>query len=218
MRSEAGAKADVFQPISAARMEGFVAFGSAFGLIALLELGDKTQLLTISLATRQPWAAVLAGAAIGLVTATAVGATIGGLMAAALTSWLTLIRVVGGLVFIALGAWTFIKEIRHDEPEAAPEAAEATHRSAFLQSAALLFLAEFGDKTQLAVIILAASYAAPVSVFAGAGLAETVIAGTSVVIGTNLSRFLTKRWIGLVSSSLFLAAGVLLVLDALVLA
>ena len=78
--------------------------------------------------------------------------------------------------------------------------------------------AEFGDKTQLAVIILAASYAAPASVFAGAGLAETVIAVTSVVIGTNLSRFLTKRWIGLVSSSLFLAAGVLLVLDALVLA
>jgi putative Ca2+/H+ antiporter (TMEM165/GDT1 family) len=198
-------------------MESLVAFGTAFGLVALLELGDKTQLLTISLATRRPWAAVLAGAATGLVAATAVGATIGGFLAATLTGWLTLIRVAGGLVFIALGVWTIIKEIRPNEAAAAPEAAPASHRSAFLQSAALLFVAEFGDKTQLAVIILAASYAAPVSVFVGAGLAETVIAITSVIIGTNLSRFLTKRWLGLVSSSLFLAAGVVLILDALVL-
>ena len=179
-------------------MEGLVAFGTAFGLIAILELGDKTQLLTISLATRHPWAAVLAGAAVGLVAATAVGATIGGLMAAALTNSLTLIRVAGGLVFIALGTWTIIREIRHGAPQGAPETAQATHQSAFLQSAALLFVAEFGDKTQIAVIILAATYAAPVSVFAGAGAAETLIAVTSVIIGTNLARFLTKRWIALV--------------------
>jgi putative Ca2+/H+ antiporter (TMEM165/GDT1 family) len=197
-------------------MEGLVAFGAALGLIALLELGDKTQMLTISLATRRPWAAVLAGAATGLVAATAVGATIGGVMAAALTGWLRFIKVAGGLVFIALGAWTMIQERRRRETPAAPEPATATKRNAFLESAGLLFIAEFGDKTQLAVIILAASYAAPVSVFVGASLAVTLIAVTSVVIGANLARFLAKRWLGLVSSSLFLIAGVLLILDALV--
>ena len=48
-------------------MEGLVAFGTALGLIALLELGDKTQMLTISLAARRPWAPVLGGAATGLI-------------------------------------------------------------------------------------------------------------------------------------------------------
>jgi putative Ca2+/H+ antiporter (TMEM165/GDT1 family) len=195
-------------------MEGLVAFGAALGLIALLELGDKTQMLTISLAARRPWAAVLAGAATGLVAATAVGAAIGGVLAAALTGWLPLIKVAGGLVFIAIGAWTIIQEgKRHDTPDAP---VLPSNRNAFLESAGLLFVAEFGDKTQLAVLILAASYVAPISVFVGASLAVILIAVTSVIIGTNLARFLAKRWLGLLSSSLFLVAGGLLILEALV--
>jgi putative Ca2+/H+ antiporter (TMEM165/GDT1 family) len=79
-----------------------------------------------------------------------------------------------------------------------------------------LFVAEFGDKTQLAVLILAASYAAPISVFVGASLAVILIAVTSVIIGTNLARFLTKRWLGRLSASLFVVAGGLLILEALV--
>ena len=195
-------------------MEGLVAFGAALGLIALLELGDKTQMLTISLATRRPWAAVLAGAATGLVAATAIGAAIGGVLAAALTGCLPLIKVAGGLVFIAIGAWTIIREgKRHETPDAP---VLPSNRNAFLESAGLLFVAEFGDKTQLAVLILAASYAAPISVFVGASLAVILIAVTSVIIGTNLARFLAKRWLGLLSSSLFLVAGGLLILEALV--
>lgn len=195
-------------------MEGLVAFGAALGLIALLELGDKTQMLTISLAARRPWAAVLAGAATGLVAATAVGAAIGGVLAAALTGWLPLIKVAGGLVFIAIGAWTIIREgKRHETPDAP---VLPSNRNAFLESAGLLFVAEFGDKTQLAVLILAASYVAPISVFVGASLAVILIAVTSVIIGTNLARFLAKRWLGLLSSSLFLVAGGLLILEALV--
>ncbi len=195
-------------------MEGLVAFGAALGLIALLELGDKTQMLTISLATRRPWAAVLAGAATGLVAATAVGAAIGGVLAAALTGWLPLIKVAGGLVFIAIGAWTIIREGKRHETLDAPVL--PSNRNAFLESAGLLFVAEFGDKTQLAVLILAASHAAPISVFVGASLAVILIAVTSVIIGTNLARFLAKRWLGLLSSSLFLVAGGLLILEALV--
>lgn len=197
-------------------MESLVAFGATLGLVALLEVGDKTQMLTISLATRRPWASVLGGAAIGLVAATAIGAAIGGVMAAALNAWLPLIRVAGGLAFLALGAWTIIQGIRQRARPNVSEPAIATHRNAFLQTAGLLFVAEFGDKTQLAVVILAASYAAPVSVFLGASLAVTLIAATSVIIGTSLARFLTQRWLGLVSSGLFLAAGVLLVIDALI--
>jgi len=67
-----------------------------------------------------------------------------------------------------------------------------------------------------AVVILAASYAAPVSVFIGASLAEALIAISSVIIGASLARFITQRWLGFVSSVLFLAAGVLLIFEAII--
>jgi putative Ca2+/H+ antiporter (TMEM165/GDT1 family) len=107
-----------------------------------------------------------------------------------------------------------IQAIRQHRRPSEPEPLMTTHRNTFLETAGLLFVAEFGDKTQLAVVILAASYAAPFSVFLGASLAVTLIAVTSVIIGTSLARFLTQRWLGLVSSGLFLAAGVLLIIDA----
>jgi putative Ca2+/H+ antiporter (TMEM165/GDT1 family) len=197
-------------------VEGLVAFGAALGLIALLELGDKTQLLTISLATRRPWASVLGGATTGLVAATAIGAAIGGVMAVTLTGWLPLVRVGGGIVFVVLGAWMIIQAVRHRRVSTEVERSMLTQRNAFLEATGLLFVAEFGDKTQLAVVILAASYAAPVSVFIGASLAESLIAVSSVIIGASLARFITQRWLGFVSSILFLAAGVLLIFDAII--
>lgn len=195
-------------------MESLVVFATTLGLIALLELGDKTQLVTISLATRYPWSKVLAGAAVGLTGATVIGAAIGGLLAAALGPWLQLIKVAGGILFIGLGIWIVVQAVRH-HGEAAEAGPQGT-RGAFLETAGFLFLAEFGDKTQIAVIILAATYAAPISVFAGASLAESLVAVTSVVIGAGLSRILTRRWLEAVSTALFIIAGVLLVAEAFV--
>jgi Ca2+/H+ antiporter, TMEM165/GDT1 family len=194
-------------------VEGLIAFGTALGLIALLEIGDKTQLVTISLATRHPWAKVLAGAAVGLTSATAIGAAIGGALAATLSAWLTILKLGGGVLFIVLGVWTVVQAIRrHRRSEEVPTIAGS--RGAFAETAGFLFLAEFGDKTQIAVIILAATYAAPVSVFAGASLAETLIAVTSIVIGAWLSKILTKQWVEMLSTGLFVIAGVLLILEA----
>ncbi|HYY47975.1 MAG TPA: TMEM165/GDT1 family protein [Thermoplasmata archaeon] len=196
-------------------MESLLAFGAALGLIAFLELGDKTQLATISLATRRPPMAVLGGAATGLTAATSIGAAIGGLMTAALTGWLSVIRIAGGFLFVALGLWTTFRALRgrRDEPETKPS--HPGNRNAFVEAAGLLFLAEIGDKTQIAVIILAATYAAPISIFAGASLAETLIAVTSVMIGKGLARALASKSLELVGAGLFLIAGVWLVVDTL---
>lgn len=194
-------------------MEGLIAFGTTLGLIALLEIGDKTQLVTISLATRHPWPKVLAGAAVGLTAATAIGAAIGGALAATLGEWLQLLKVVGGVLFIALGVWTVaqaIRQRRRIEELTVPQGS----RGAFGETVSFIFLAEFGDKTQIAVIILAATYAAPFSVFAGASLAESLVAVTSVVIGLGMSKVLSKRWLATVSTGLFLIAGILLILEA----
>lgn len=194
-------------------MEGVVAFVAALGLIALLELGDKTQLVTISLATEHPWRDVLAGAVVGLVAATAIGAAVGGILAATLGAWLTYLKIGGGILFILIGIWTVTQALRHHFQEE-PQESVKEKRSAFATAASFNFLAEFGDKTQIAVIILAASYDAPVSVFLGGSAGLSLIAVLSVVIGAGLARVLSERWLRLISTVLFIAAGVLLIVEA----
>ncbi len=193
-------------------MEGIVPFVAALGLIALLELGDKTQLVTISLATRHPWRAVLAGAVLGLTAATAIGAAVGGILAATLGAWLTYIKIGGGIVFILIGVWTVVQGLRHHFREESEEVAEK--RGAFATAASFNFLAEFGDKTQIAVLILAASYDAPLSVFLGGSAGMSLIAVSSVVIGAGLARVLSEKWLHLISTVLFILAGVLLIIEA----
>ncbi|HYM38786.1 MAG TPA: TMEM165/GDT1 family protein [Thermoplasmata archaeon] len=194
-------------------MEGLLPFAAAFGLIALLELGDKTQLVTISLATRHPWKGVLAGAVVGLTAATAIGAAVGGVLAATLGAWLTYIRIGGGVLFIVIGGWTVAAALRrHVAGE--PEEAVKEKRRAFVTATSFNFLAEFGDKTQIAVIVLAATYDAPFSVFLGGSAGMALIAVTSVAIGKGLSRFMSERWLRLLSTGLFIVAGVLLIVEA----
>lgn len=195
-------------------MEGAVPFLSALGLIALLELGDKTQLVTISLATRHPWRAVLAGAVLGLVAATAVGAAVGGILAATLGAWLTYLKLAGGVLFVLIGVWTIVRALREHFREE-PDAPVKERRSAFATAASFNFLAEFGDKTQIAVVILAATYDAPVSVFLGGSAGLALIAVSSVIIGAGLARVLSERWLRLISTVLFIVAGVLLIVEAL---
>ncbi len=194
-------------------MEGAVAFAAALGLIALLELGDKTQLVTISLATRHPWKEILAGAVLGLVAATAIGAAVGGILATTLGAWLTYIKIAGGILFIIIGVWTVVQALRHHFQEEPAEPVKE-RRSAFVTAASFNFLAEFGDKTQIAVIILAATYDAPASVFLGGSAGLAIIALSSVIIGTGLSRFLSEKWLRLVSTALFILAGALLIVEA----
>lgn len=194
-------------------MEDLAAFAAALGLVALLELGDKTQLVTISLATKHPWRGVLAGAVVGLVAATAVGAAVGGILAAALGAWLTYIKIGGGVLFILIGVWTVVQALRHHFREE-PEEGVKEKRSAFATAASFNFLAEFGDKTQIAVIILAASYDAPVSVFLGGSAGLGLVALVSVLIGAGLARVLSERWLRLISTVLFIVAGALLIVEA----
>jgi len=116
--------------------------------------------------------------------------------------------------FIGLGIWALIQAWRlRDRPTEEPIPMVARHP--FWLTAGFLFVAEFGDKTQIAVIVLAATAAAPFSVFAGASLAEALVAVTSVFIGTALSKALAARWIEGASTVLFLIAGTLLILEAL---
>ncbi|HEY4704763.1 MAG TPA: TMEM165/GDT1 family protein [Thermoplasmata archaeon] len=187
-------------------MEGSAAFAAAFGLIALLELGDKTQLLLISLGTKHPPGPVIAGAFLGETAVTAIGVAIG-VAAAAIVPFLA-IQVASGILFIGIGLWNLRPE-REGDPERAPPA-----RGPFLTTTGLSFLAELGDKTMLAVIALSGTLRAPVSVFLGAALGLLAVAVPSVVLGRVLRRYVTAKWLRWVSAGLFIAAGVLTLAEA----
>jgi len=189
-------------------VEGPVPFLAALGLIALLELGDKTQLATISLASRHPWKPVFAGASLGLVAATSIGVAAGAALAVGLAAQLMWVKLAGGALFIALGVWGYFRQ--EEKSEAATDS-----RSAFAQSFLLNFLAEMGDKTQIAVLVLAATETAPISVFAGASAALVLVAASSVFIGAQLSRRLTEKTVRTLSAALFVAAGAFLIAEAL---
>lgn len=189
-------------------MEGVVPFAAALGLIVVLELGDKTQLATISLASRHPWPPVLVGASMGLVLVTAIGTAAGTVLAQILAGWITAIQIGGGVLFILFGLGSLRPRPRDQE------AVSDTSRGAFVEAFVMNAIAEMGDKTQLAVIILAATTAAPLSVFLGASVALTAVAASSVLVGTALSKILRANTMRILAAILFVAAGVLLILDA----
>jgi len=188
-------------------VEGLSEFAAAFILVALLELGDKTQLLLISLATKHPPLPLIAGAAIGETAVTAIGVGIGVAIIAVVP--VLALKLVSGALFIAVGVWNLIAK---DEKA---EAKEDKARNPFLTAIGLSFLAELGDKTMLAVIALSGSLAAPVSVFAGGSLGLIVIAVLSVALGRVLKRYVTARWLRYLSAALFIAAGVIAIVEAL---
>jgi putative Ca2+/H+ antiporter (TMEM165/GDT1 family) len=191
-------------------MEGLLPFAAALGLVGLLEFGDKTQLATIALASRNPRLPVFAGSSAGLIAATSIGVVAGTVIATALSSWLLVVKVAAGAIFVVLGVRGLLH--REDVDEVAPAPAP---RGIFAQALTLNLFAEMGDKTQIAVIVLAASSAAPFSVFVGASAALVLIAASSVLIGSQLSRRLSRSRIELVASILFIAAGALLIFEAL---
>ncbi|HEX9710062.1 MAG TPA: TMEM165/GDT1 family protein [Candidatus Thermoplasmatota archaeon] len=189
-------------------------FLAALGLVFLMELGDKTQLATISLASRHPWRPVLVGAAGGEVAATALGAALGAVIAAGLAGALLYVKLAGGGLLLALGVWELLRGHEEEPGDArVPDvkAGASVAATAFM----VMFLAEMGDKTQVAVIVLSGSQAAPVSVLAGASVALVLMSVVSVFVGVQLARRLKDETVRRVAAALLIAGGTLVVAEAL---
>ena len=173
---------------------------SAFSLLFLAELGDKSQLMTMALAHRYRPLPVVAGvfAAFLMLNLLAV------LLGTALGEWLpeTLLLVIGGLLFLAF-AYRSIREGQEDE-----QLEQGTgHRAAFLTSFTLIFVTELGDKTQLATLALAAQTGEACSVLLGGTLALWTVALLGVLVGARLLRRVPAVWVHRASALLFLAFG-----------
>ncbi len=178
-------------------MEAFLA--STF-VVALAEMGDKTQLLAIVLAARfrKPVPIIL-----GILAATlanhAIAAFAGAQAAAILDGgWF---RYLIAASFIAMGLWLLVPD-KLDEAEARP-----ARFGAFLTTTIAFFLVEIGDKTQVATIALAARYEAVIAVTAGTTLGMMLANVPAVFLGDALLKKVPIRLVHAVAAALFIALG-----------
>lgn len=182
-------------------METFLA---AIGFVFVAELGDKTQLVALGLATRYRLAPVLVGVTIAYVLTQGFAAAIGGLVGATLPIWL--VQLAAGIGFLVFALLTL-----RDKQDGDGTALKG--RSIVLSVASLVTVAEFGDKTMLMTAALAAR-SEPWIVWAGATVGITLSGAVAVVVGHYLGRALPTGVVRKVAAGLFAAFGVLLLVSA----
>ncbi|WP_395138462.1 TMEM165/GDT1 family protein [Schlegelella aquatica] len=172
------------------------------GVVALAEIGDKTQLLSLLLAARfrRPVPVIL-----GIFTATLLNHAAAGALGAWITSWLgpQWLRWVLGVSFLAMAVWMLVP----DKLEAA-EGAQRPRFGVFGTTFLAFFLAEMGDKTQIATVALAAQFAAFIPVVAGTTLGMMIANVPAVLLGDRMSNQLPVRFIHAVAALVMALLGV----------
>src|SRR5574337_2031169 len=152
----------------------------SLGVVALAEIGDKTQLLALLLAARfrRPVPIIT-----GIVVATLINHSLAGALGAWITPVLSpaVLRWVLALSFLGMAIWTLIPDRIEDE-----EADAAQRLGVFGATALTFFLAEMGDKTQIATVALAAHYGAALAVIAGTTLGMLVADVPAVLVGDRM--------------------------------
>jgi Ca2+/H+ antiporter, TMEM165/GDT1 family len=184
----------------------------SFGVILVAELGDKSQLMALTFATRFKAVPVLIGITLSTALVHAVSVGVGYLLGAALpTFW---IAVAAAVAFVAFGLWT----LRGDKLSADErEKASATTRGAVVAAGVAFFLAELGDKTMLATITLATQYPGAggvTGVWLGSTVGMVVADGLAIVIGRVLGRNLPEKAIRIGAAVLFFLFGAWLAVEA----
>lgn len=177
----------------------------AAAVVFVAELGDKTQLLAMSLAARHPALPVLAGVGIAYGAVNLLSVLVGGVLGAALPT--EVLRIVGGVLFLAF-AWKAWRDGDGDDGEAPAVEPGSVVRS----TATAMFVAELGDKTMLSTATLA-SQGNPALVWIGATIGILACGGLAVAAGRALGERLPARTTRLASAALFAVFGVLLLAD-----
>lgn len=176
------------------------------GVVALAEMGDKTQLLAFILAARfkKPVPIIL-----GILCATLINHGLAGALGAWITSLLSpdVMRWILGLSFIGMAIWTLIPdEIEEEETQV------AKHMGVFGATLVTFFLAEMGDKTQLATVALAAHYATPVLVIAGTTLGMLLADVPAVFVGNQFAEKIPMKLVHRIAAGIFTSMGLLTLL------
>lgn len=178
------------------------------GVVALAEIGDKTQLLAFILAARfkKPVPIIL-----GILAATLINHGLAGALGAWITSVISpeVMRWALGLSFIGMAIWTLIPDKIEEE-----ETQVAQRLGVFGATFITFFLAEMGDKTQVATIALAAHYAAPLMVVAGTTLGMLIADVPAVFVGNQFAAKIPMKLVHSIAAAIFAVMGLLTLFQA----
>ena len=178
------------------------------GVVALAEIGDKTQLLAFLLAARfkKPVPIIL-----GILVATILNHGLAGAVGAWITHAVSpeILRWVLGASFIGMAIWTMIPDEIEDE-----ETQVAKRFGVFGATLITFFLAEMGDKTQIATVAMAAHYADPMLVVVGTTLGMLIADVPAVFIGDKLANKIPMRLVHSIAAAVFAALGIATLLGA----
>ena len=184
------------------RYDGLMeAFLVSTGIVALAEMGDKTQLLSLVLAARfrKPWPIVW-----GILVATLINHGLAG----ALGSWVTTqlgpdaLRWVLGGSFLAMAVWILVPDKLDDE-----EQEKSPRFGIFATTVVAFFIAEMGDKTQVATVMLAAQFNSWFWVVAGTTLGMMLANAPVVWLGDAMTRRVSLKWVHRISAVVFAVLG-----------
>ena len=183
------------------------ALWTSFLVVLLAEMGDKTQLIALALAARfrRPWTIML-GILLATLANHALAASVGVWLSRALPP--AAVAWALALSFIAFGIWTLV-------PDRAPEPGRRAAWGALVTTAVVFFLAEMGDKTQLATVALGARFQALAPVTAGTTLGMLAADGLVVFGGAHLLRLVSAASVRRIAAGLFLILGLAAALGAL---
>lgn len=180
-------------------MESFLV---STGIVALAEIGDKTQLLALLLAVRfrRPWPIVL-----GILVATVANHALAGALGQLVSTFLSDVWLYGMLAvsFVAVAAWTLVPD-KLDEDNTPP----ISHYGAFMATLVAFFLAEMGDKTQVATVVLAAQFDTYIWVVLGTTLGMMLANVPVVFMGNAAAGKLPLNLIRMVAATAFLLMGI----------
>ncbi|TDD24644.1 TMEM165/GDT1 family protein [Nonomuraea diastatica] len=185
------------------------AFWISLGVIFVAELGDKSQLMAMTFATRFKMWPVLLGITIATTVVHLLSVAVGGLIGDALPT--TAISVVAGLAFLGFAAWT----LRGDElTEDEAQKARRTTRNALVAVTVAFFLSELGDKTMLATITLATQHGW-VGTWIGSTVGMVAADALAIVVGRLMGRHLPEKVIRYGAAAAFAVFGVVLLVEPL---
>ncbi len=179
------------------------AFFISTGVVALAEIGDKTQLLAFILAARfkKPFPIIA-----GILVATLINHGLAGALGAWITSVVSpdILRWVLGASFLAMAAWTLIPDRIEEE-----ETQVARRFGVFGATLVTFFLAEMGDKTQIATVALAAHFGAPLLVIAGTTLGMLLADVPAVFVGNTFAARIPMKLVHSIAAAVFAVMGLL---------
>jgi putative Ca2+/H+ antiporter (TMEM165/GDT1 family) len=187
---------------------------TVFTVIFLLELPDKTALAALLLATRHRPLPIFFGAAAAFVVQSAVAVVAGSLFSLLPREP---IRIGAGLLFLVMAALLVRRNLRTVEAdeERSVEHEEARHRQPFVTAFTVVFIAEWGDLTQLATAALQARYQQPLVVFVAATLALWAVSAIAVMLGNRLGAWIPERPLQFAAAGVMVLVAIALITGAL---